>query len=186
MLKPFVAVFASLYYGKKTMALFNRNKNKSAKMPPEVQKYYDSEQRERVGLAWLVAFVSLLVTVLVIMAVFFGGRWIFRKVTNDNGGSNTSQTANKPTTSESSSSSEANKTKSDSSSSNSTSKSESSQSSSSKSSSSNNDSGVKAPESEDLSNTGPGNLLEVFAAVTIIATGSHLVYSNHKNRRGNL
>lgn len=59
---------------------FNRKKSDET-VPPEVQDYYNAEKRERMGLAWILAFVTLAVTVLVVLGLFFGGRWAYRKIT---------------------------------------------------------------------------------------------------------
>jgi len=63
---------------------FNRNKqDDNGNVPAEVKQYYQAERRERVGLAWLLAAGTLIVTVLVVLGLFFGGRWIYRQVTDD-------------------------------------------------------------------------------------------------------
>lgn len=65
------------------MALFRRNKTDQAGMPTEVQDYYKAEGRQRSGLAWLLALGTLLVTVVVVLGLFMGGRWAFRKLKNN-------------------------------------------------------------------------------------------------------
>jgi cytoskeletal protein RodZ len=60
------------------VALFNRKKQNSAVLP-EIEKYYDAEKRDRAGLAWLLAIVSIVCVVAVLIGLFFGGRWIYRK-----------------------------------------------------------------------------------------------------------
>ena len=60
------------------MALFNRNKTNLAGMAPEVSDYYKAEGRERAWVAWLLAIGTLLVTIFVVLGVFYGGRWAFR------------------------------------------------------------------------------------------------------------
>lgn len=64
------------------MKLFNRKKSTvvNSSLPPEVQAYSQAEHRERMGMAWLVGVVSLVVTAVVLMALFFGGRWVYRKI----------------------------------------------------------------------------------------------------------
>ncbi len=64
------------------MALFNRNKKQS--ILPEVDKYYDGTRRDRTGLAWLLAFVSIAIVTLVIIGAFLGGRWIYRELAGKN------------------------------------------------------------------------------------------------------
>lgn len=66
------------------MALFRRKTQDTDVVPAEIQDYYQSEKRERTGVAWLLALVTLVITVLLALALFFGGRWLYRKVvTND-------------------------------------------------------------------------------------------------------
>lgn len=65
------------------MALFRRNKKDSV-MPEEVRDFYASEHRDRKGMAWLLAVATLLVTFLIAAALFFGGRWIYRTVFDNN------------------------------------------------------------------------------------------------------
>lgn len=79
------------------MALFNRNKKKDV-LPQEVREYYQAERRDRTGMAWLLAIATLLVTFLIAAALFFGGRWAYRAIfDNDNTSdkTSTSQTENK-------------------------------------------------------------------------------------------
>lgn len=66
------------------MALFNRKpKTDAVDMPPELQNYYQAENREKTWMAWVLGLVTLVVTILLALALFFGGRWVYRKVTND-------------------------------------------------------------------------------------------------------
>ena len=64
------------------MNLFNRRKKQvvDPSLPPEVQAYSQAERRERMGIAWLVGIVSLVVSLVLITGLFFGGRWVYRKV----------------------------------------------------------------------------------------------------------
>ena len=48
-------------------------------VPEEIQDYYQTERRERAGVAWLLAFGTLVVTILLAGGIFFGGRWAYRK-----------------------------------------------------------------------------------------------------------
>jgi hypothetical protein len=75
------------------MALFRRNRTEEAAMPPEVQSYYQAENRERAWVAWLLAIATLFATVLVVLGLYFGGRWAYRKINNtDNKNTATVQT----------------------------------------------------------------------------------------------
>lgn len=55
-----------------------RNKQDQSDVPPEIQDYYQSERRERTGIAWLLALATLAVTVVLAIILFFGGRWLYR------------------------------------------------------------------------------------------------------------
>jgi hypothetical protein len=67
------------------MALFRRNNSaNSPALPEEVNNYYQAEKRDRTWMAWLLALLSLAVTTLIIMGLFFGGRWIYRKIRPSN------------------------------------------------------------------------------------------------------
>ncbi|MDB5183237.1 MAG: hypothetical protein JWO47_1021 [Candidatus Saccharibacteria bacterium] len=63
------------------MALFNRKKP-SPTVLPEIDKYYNAEKKERMGLAWILAVISIACVALILIGGFFGGRWVYRKVNN--------------------------------------------------------------------------------------------------------
>ncbi len=152
------------------------------KMPKEVQQYYKSEQRERVGLAWLIAFASLILTVLIVLGLFYGGRWAWRKVANNDDNENVSTTQTK-SPSESSVPNESNKSESGSSSNGnnpSSSSSGSNDSNTNGSKSSGSTSGSNSSSSQNLSNTGPGNIAGAFVVAVVFGTILHNVYSRRK------
>ena len=60
---------------------FRRDKD-TATVPQEIQEYYQSERRERTGIAWLLALGTLLVTIALAILLFFAGRWLYRTVAN--------------------------------------------------------------------------------------------------------
>jgi cytoskeletal protein RodZ len=60
------------------MALFNRNNRTN--VPAEIQEYYQTERRERAGIAWLLAFGTIVVTIVLAAGIFFAGRWAYRKI----------------------------------------------------------------------------------------------------------
>ena len=84
------------------MRLFRRSKRtNTTAVPAEIQEYYNAEQRERVGLAWLIAIISLVVSLAVIFGMFFGGRYIYRTYIHKSKSTPTSSKTNKPNSSES-------------------------------------------------------------------------------------
>ncbi|MBP6962734.1 hypothetical protein KBB49_04320 [Candidatus Saccharibacteria bacterium] len=62
------------------MAIFKRRKNQTV---AELEEYYASK-KTRSGMAWVMAFTSLLLTILVVAGLFFGVRWVYRSLTDDN------------------------------------------------------------------------------------------------------
>ncbi len=60
---------------------FKDKKKKNADVPAEIKDYYLAEKREKRGMAWLLALGTLLATVLVVLGLFFGGRWAYKKIT---------------------------------------------------------------------------------------------------------
>jgi cell division protein FtsN len=63
------------------VALFGR-RNKTS-VPAEIQEYYQSERRERAGVAWLLAFGTLVMTIVLAAGIFFAGRWAYRTAFNN-------------------------------------------------------------------------------------------------------
>src|SRR5690606_3533 len=60
-------------------------------VPDEVKEYYESSERERMGTTWLLAFVTLILTILLALGIFFGGRWLYRKITHKSSPETTTQ-----------------------------------------------------------------------------------------------
>ncbi len=69
-------------------------KNRNRQTIAELESYYSSQQKN--GMAWLMAFLSLFITVVVLSSIFFGGRLIYRTLTDSNNSreSETSATIN--------------------------------------------------------------------------------------------
>ncbi len=155
---------------------FNRQKADQSKpnVPTEVQEYYQAERRERMGLAWLVAFLTLMVTIAVVLGLFVGGRWVYRKVANDDKGTKTTQPAaeqeqpvpgiagrpvQKPTTPPSPQTQPATPVP-----------------------------GQPAPVTpqpsgeKKLTNTGPGDTLAIFVIATVLGTIAHASYRHRQTR----
>ena len=63
----------------------------TSNLPEEVQEYYESGQKERVGVAWLLGIGTLVVTLILAAGLFFGGRWVYRKVANKDKDTTTTQ-----------------------------------------------------------------------------------------------
>lgn len=64
---------------------FKRNKSdNSGAVPTEIHDYYQAERRDRTGVAWLLAAGTLIGTVLIVLGLFFGGRWAYRALTGNN------------------------------------------------------------------------------------------------------
>jgi cytoskeletal protein RodZ len=83
------------------MKLFNRRKKViDTNIPPEVQAYSQAEHRERMGVAWLVGVVSLVLTIFVLAGLFFGGRWLYRAIAGPTNNESQTQTTDKEQTSE--------------------------------------------------------------------------------------
>ncbi len=62
----------------------NRNKQQDASvLPAEVNQYYASEQEGRRGVAFLLGIITLIITLVVAAGLFLAGRFVYRKVTND-------------------------------------------------------------------------------------------------------
>jgi cytoskeletal protein RodZ len=75
------------------MALFNRRKQNTDVLPEEVREYYQSERRERTGVAWLLAVGTLIATFVIAAALFFSGRWVYRTVFNNDDNKNKTTTS---------------------------------------------------------------------------------------------
>ena len=74
------------------MAFFDRfNKKRTASvLPSEVDEYYRSEKRGRRGAAFLLGLMTLILTVLIVLALFFVGRFFYHKIKGDSNKADTS------------------------------------------------------------------------------------------------
>jgi len=172
---------------------FKRKQPSNGKVPPEVKKYYESEHRERVGLAWLIAFLSLVLTVVIVSGLFFGGRWAYRKIVNKNAPQTIGQgtgleQAPAPTAAPINTPNNlqpAAPSQNDSSSSNSSS-SQSGVAANSNSPTSGHTSSISTTTSPSqksgskITDTGPGNTVAIFIGATVLAATAHLVYQRRK------
>jgi len=158
-------------------------------LPEEVKEYYEGERREHIGVAWLLAFVTLIVTIAVLGGVFSGGRWAYRKYIDNDKGDKIAQTANNT---ESPVQSEENT--------------EATNNTSEQTPESQTNTETPAtptpeptpapvttptptptktsePTKQDLADTGPGNVVAIFVGVTALSTAAHQIYSRRKNAR---
>lgn len=62
------------------MALFRKSNKQDDVLPEEVKDYYRAEQRDRIGGAWLMAVGGFLLTVAIVLGLFFAGRWAYQAV----------------------------------------------------------------------------------------------------------
>ena len=74
------------------MALFKRRKQNTDVLPAEVREYYQSERREKTGVAWLLALGTLILTFVIAAALFFGGRWLYNTIFDNDSDSDDQQT----------------------------------------------------------------------------------------------
>ena len=71
-------------------ALFKKKKNETT--IAELEEYYANQQKGRSAKAWFMAFLSLLLTVAIIVGLFYAGRWIYQTVTGSDEESNETTT----------------------------------------------------------------------------------------------
>ena len=69
----------------------NKQPKVDVQVPPEVEEYYQSTHKDRRGMAWLLAFGTLILTVLIAVVLFFAGRWAYRAITGGGSSSETEQ-----------------------------------------------------------------------------------------------
>lgn len=161
---------------------FRRDNSDSENLPTEIKEYYQTERRERVGVAWLLALGTLVLTLILATGLFFGGRWAYRKIAGTDKPANVSQTE----------SSDQSDTQGETSSPTTTSTEDatgtSSATTSTPSTAPQASSPTPAPQptvaanSTTLPNTGPGEVLGVFASVTAAGTVAHSVMLSRRKR----
>lgn len=60
------------------MALFRRRKHSDQpNLPEEVQSYYQSERQQKRGVAFLLAAITVVITIFLALALYFGGRFVY-------------------------------------------------------------------------------------------------------------
>lgn len=55
----------------------------------ELEEYYANQNKRRSGMAWFMAFLSILITIVIIVGLFFAGRWLYRTIVDDDSSSDT-------------------------------------------------------------------------------------------------
>jgi len=78
------------------MALFNRGNKNKTDVPAEIQEYYETGKRDRTGIAWLLAFGTLILTIVLAAGIFFAGRFAYRKIAGNNDTSQVAQNDTQP------------------------------------------------------------------------------------------
>lgn len=170
------------------LSRFRRNRVEEETTTLPEPSVYDTPPNERPWMAWILSFVTLLVTVLVVIGLFYGGRWLYRKATHKPAKVATTQNQPESTPEESKD------TTSDSDQSNDTSSSDANSSSSSNNSSSTPQTGTSSTStstpstssgsntsstaagkgsSSNLPNTGPGDMVSIFVAISLLGYLTH-------------
>ncbi len=128
-------------------------------IPKEIKDFYESERRGRSGVAWLLAFGTLVTTLVLALALFFGGRWVYRKLKGTDTPTTPSTSQNEPadqppTVAEPTKPTAPNRPKGSPTTTKTTVKKQSTPS-----------------QSAQLANTGAGNILGVFVVTTLLGSG---------------
>lgn len=153
---------------------------------PELQEYYENQKSNRTGTAWLMAVASLVITISVLSGLFFGGRWVYRTITDRNDkqtteqskGDNTSKTSENATSQNNANSGKVTDNAA------STTTPSGGGSSGVAGSSTGSTSTTASSSAPSIPNTGPADLILTFVAVGIFITAyvGHLTYQSQKNR----
>lgn len=165
---------------------FRRNKDVSA-VPAEIQDYYQSERRDRTGIAWLLALGTLIVTIGLATLLFFGGRWAYRAIVNNDDTSEVAQTDEESENSDNSDSTEGSSDEAAAPSTGTSSTSTSTPNTPSTTPATPNTPATPARpsvsvagDSTDLPNTGPGDIVAIVAATTAIGTAAHYAVTTRR------
>lgn len=160
---------------------FRRKDTTTTQVSSDADDYYRTERRERVGLAWLLAFGSLIATVLIALALFYGVRFIYHKIHHTNTtatNTSTSQSTDQSSGSSASGTQTTGQTNAPGSSTTTTPSTSSSTSTNSSTASGTSATGSNA--GTNLANTGPGSTITIFFAVSILGALAHNAYQRRK------
>lgn len=72
---------------------FNKKKLDQSMLPDEVSEYYKEEKGESGRRSWVSALLTVAITALLAVVLFFGGKWIYQSIFGNNDESNETQTA---------------------------------------------------------------------------------------------
>ncbi len=114
---------------------------------PQINDYYKEDRPARTPVAWLLAFASLVLTILIAFGAFFAGRWVYRQIVDSGSDETTVVTAPSNQPAQPTNKSKTNK--------------------SNKSSSSS----TSATANSNLAETGPGNVVAIFVISAALGTG---------------
>ena len=167
------------------MALF-RKKTSSTTNIPELQEYYANQKKENSGMAWLFAVGSLLVTAALLIALFFGGRFVYRKIAHRNDTktvattTTTTTTKTTPATTPSTTPSTTTTTTPTTTAAPGVSTTQSTTANSSATAATTSTSTVTPATTPQVPNTGPGNTIGLFVAVTLVSYIAHRAYVSRR------
>ena len=68
---------------------FKRNKKTTI---AELEEYYATKNKSRPVMAWFMAFLSLVITVVVLIGIFLAARWVYRTIVSDDQSATTTST----------------------------------------------------------------------------------------------
>ena len=72
---------------------FNKKKLDQSMLPDEVSEYYKAEKGDTGRRSWVSALLTVAITALLAVVLFFGGKWIYQSIFGNNDESNETQTA---------------------------------------------------------------------------------------------
>lgn len=67
---------------------FNRNKNSADNLkdkvsPTAVKEYYQAAGNRQPWMVWLISIATFLITLIIVLLLFWGGRWVWNKIDNN-------------------------------------------------------------------------------------------------------
>lgn len=161
-------------------------------VPSEIQDYYQAERRERAGIAWLMATGTLVVTIILAVGLFFGGRWAYRKVKGNDSqqaatNSNVEQATgdNQPQTPQASSANTSQPSPTPPAAPTPPPPAAPTPSTAPAASTPPATSSASTSAQSNLPNTGPGNVVAGFIVATILGTSAHYLMTNRRTSRSN-